>query len=97
MWKYTEIIVLVGVCMGGVTDFVNSFFFLFFSSLKHHERQQSIPFKFHVLCASRTDCTSRMTQSAIFALQSIGAKSFKPGFGTSLCLLNVYTFCIYTL
>ena len=39
----------------------------------------SIPFKHHVLCACRTDCTSQMSQSAVFALQSIGAKSFKPG------------------
>ena len=39
----------------------------------------SIPFKHHVLCACRTDCTSQMSQSTVFALQSIGAKSFKPG------------------
>lgn len=46
----------------------------------------SIPQHHHVLCAAKTDCTSRMTPDAIVALQSIGAQSFSPGFGGSWAL-----------
>ena len=46
----------------------------------------SIPQHHHVLCAARTDATSRMTPDAVLALQSIGAHSFTPGFGGSWAL-----------